>query len=231
MRRLEDFTNDELVQLDDAGFDALVEIECAHEGIPMLPDHPGEAPTKADDLEPTVTLHEVAGYSFLTHEDAIEVAELIGTKETATTGYVSGPSYTQKIRKTEKRVPDVTTSKAYSEEQANRIAARLERYESKSREWEAAHNEYEGIARKREKVRTRVHEAVRAAREYEERILRTRATFDRYLALADNDAHIAWRFFKQAYSSMAEDEKVRDMLRPADFVDEVEDSETVGSSA
>lgn len=221
MRRLDDYTNDELCQMSEQDVAHLVEVECAHAGAPLLPDHPGEAPAKSDDLAPTMTVHVVADHSFVTHEDATRVAELIGSIETADVGYVSGPSYSKKVRRVRRQTPSISTDAVYSEEQANRIAANLEHYEDQKSEWSRRKSEYDEAVEKREGVRSRVRTAISEAKDAEQHLLDARARFDRYLGLADNDHHIAWRFFANAYASMAEDEQIRDMLRPADFVDDL----------
>ena len=63
MRRYNEYTEQELIDLDKALIQKLIDYECALDGVPLMPPHPGPEPSKTE-ITPDMTVYAVAGLFF-----------------------------------------------------------------------------------------------------------------------------------------------------------------------
>lgn len=203
MKRLADLTKLELASLSDQEVKGLIDLECAHTGIPLLPDVP-VAPPKAG-LMPDLAMYQIDDMYFLSPEDANKVAALVVTMDRVEPHYIPGPGYEQYAKPILKGTyPEIDTKRVYSAATASAQGSALVQQKASKDEYDEAKKEYDDVVEKRGDVANGVHEAIRAARrEYARRnFLMTQ--YRRYLALAGGNSEIALGFLCDAYKDVGD---------------------------
>lgn len=195
MKTLDDHTLPELAALDEAAIDALIDLECAIAGVPMLPP----TPTPPEPLAAVydVTLYEIGGFRFRSREDAEHVAAAINGRLVASMGYdykVSG-SYVSDYEPVE-TVVQVRHDRTQACHDAQRSAKLA--HKALTDAYKAQQSEYDTIAEQRETVAERVRAAASSARSHAMQADRLREEFARYLELAQQDRRIALNFLRAA---------------------------------
>ena len=203
MKRLADLTKVELASLSDQEVNDLIDLECAHASIPLLPDAP-VAPTKAE-LLPDLAMYQIDDLSFLSHEDATKVAALVATMDRVEPHYIPGPGYEQYAKPISKGTyPDIATKRIYSGTAALGQGSLLVQQAARKKEYAEAKEAYDELVEKRGDVVNGVHEAIREAqREYARRSF-LMAQYRRYLKLADGNGEIALGFLCDAYEDVGD---------------------------
>jgi ElaB/YqjD/DUF883 family membrane-anchored ribosome-binding protein len=199
MKNFDDLTNEELTNLSSDEVNYYIDVECAEQGIKLLP--PGGPPTKpdkgttADDLE----LWQVADNYFRDREDAERVsAAIAASKSRVTLDYISGPSYRKKAVPATDSVSSINMIRVLSQERAAELSALIDEQERVLGEYNKRSTEYEKIVRERRNVvnsiRERIEKAAQKVRRKEE-LSRIAA---RYVELANGDKFMAARFLRRA---------------------------------
>lgn len=202
-----ELTEDQLAALSDVDVERYIDLACAEEGVRLLPEFNAVPPVQASD-GPDIVLHEVGGMFFRDVDDARQVARLASVCRRWAPEWIAGRGYSGGTEShyyvpAESEV-GVTDKKGYSKtfyevrravmDQSTRD---LKHYEEQKREWD-------GILGKRNEVRSRLWQAIEAARGTVNRRSRLRGEFARYLELADCDITIARRFLLKAYPDAQE---------------------------
>uniref|UniRef100_A0A6M3IZK9 Uncharacterized protein n=1 Tax=viral metagenome TaxID=1070528 RepID=A0A6M3IZK9_9ZZZZ len=194
LKRLEDYTNEELLALSSENIDILIDLECAHAGVQLLPDKP--VPVVGNEINPDIDVFEVKVESnyFANREDAAEVVDLISSKKRMHLGYVSGPSYKRKIKGPDISPIDIRISKIFSEDLWSRIGIETEMIESKRKEYDEKKKEYDHIVESRQEISGTVFNKISAARQEKHMFDMLCNEARRYLKLSLGDKEIAMRF-------------------------------------
>lgn len=190
---LDNMTPEDWGDLTDEGFDELVDLVCAHNGLSLLPPHYGEEPTKPE-VKREIVSWSIGGWEFESKEDAEAVAELVNGKKVVKTDYVRG--YRETAAVGWKRLEDVSPRKMEwgSVAEFARVEEDLNKYEERLAQWREAKELYNAAADERKMARDFVADRRREGLDYLSLERRIRRLFARYLELAEGDILTAHRF-------------------------------------
>jgi hypothetical protein len=200
MKTFEELTHDEIVALDDIGVERFVEIAIAAEGI-MPIDPPVPPSLEAEGIVRSVIGYQVGGsLVFANESDALQCAamSLLEEKYDYAIGYEH--KYLAPIAR-----PEVKKVVHFRQEDLSRIKDVLQRNKLKTEEFSRINSVYEKFLSKTSKIRNEIWETVNEHRRKERHLNSARATWRKYLDLADGDATVARRFFEKTY---ADDQEV-----------------------
>lgn len=196
METIDSFTESQLLALTDEDLEKYIALQCAVEGVALLPERP--VCPEPYVVKPDVETFEVCGIAFMNKADADEVAALVNSKPRAEFGYdrhystfFKGVTYEDKATV----APKGQLSQQMRDQHSIRIA---EAAESKKR-YEAAIKEYSHIADARDEIAGKIRETVGMARARQREREDYRAKFQRYVEIAEGNAHMALQFFDRAY--------------------------------
>jgi hypothetical protein len=187
----------ELINVTQDDISRYVDLACAEEGIPLLPEQAPIAPD-AEAVADDMTVYEIAGILFPRREDAQKVCDLVATLEHGSTNYISGPSYRQKYEPTEGDSVSVQTRRLLSPQKAASLKGAILVIERAKKEYQDTKKEYDRIVEARAEIVTRIDEAVRKAQSAQWRRDGLMKEYQRYLDLAQGIKTIALRFLEAA---------------------------------
>jgi hypothetical protein len=202
MKRLEDHTDEELVSLSQQQIQDLIDLECAHEGIPLLPEMPKKPEIKKP--EPDLTLYEVPDACFQNQEDANRVIDLMNSLPRMHQEYY-GKGYVKS-----KELETIRMKKEFSEEARIRTKAQTASANEAENRYEKEKKTYDDIANQRKDVIDKVTEAVNEAFYEFRKISQYKKQYTRYLQLSEGEKDIALNFMRAAHPG--EDEFIDKML-------------------
>jgi len=202
MKRLTDYTNEELRDLNQQQIEDLIDLECAHEGVPLLPEMPVKP--EVNKPQPDLTLYQVSGLYLKHKEDADRLIELINSMPRMEEKYYKEGYFD---REEMERVQEV---KVFSEDAKMRTKAQANAAKELEDQYRFAKKEYNKIAEQRKDIIDRVNDAVcNAFDEYnKEQVYKKQ--YARYLQLAEGEKDIALNFMKAAHPH--EDEYIEEIL-------------------
>lgn len=197
MKRLEEHSKAELLELTPEQINTLIDLECAHAGIRLLP----ELPEKPDlePPEPDVVIFNVEGATFVNLEDAQKVADLMSSLPRCR--YYT---WDNEGVKDENNPIVVQREKAFSPGHASRTANQKEEIKRRQKIYDDAKREFDKINNERKDIRESVHEALNVAQSERDRIDAYKREYDKYLGLANGDSEIAMNFLLKARNEETE---------------------------
>ena len=195
-KRVEDYTKEELVELNGDQVNNLIDLEIAYDGI-----IPAQAPTMAmpekPTIEKTVEMYEIHGLLFKDKEDAEAVVGLKVYEE----GYdYNGAGYNYKYIK-DLREPSVIKKMFYDKLAVDNLSEEIKEYNRLKDEYDSALGEYQKYTSKTSKIRDYVYETINGARQYMSDIKTAIDTYKKYLSLTDNDENVSIKLIKDAYKN------------------------------
>jgi hypothetical protein len=199
MKRIYDITDAEVLALTDEQINRFVDIECANEGVPLLPDYP-VAPEYDDEPAPDATVYGVSGVSgyFANQEQALSVIAALAGCEIVSVGYGS-PKVIKSRESWEEKPSTLTEVAAWSESGYDAQREVIENNKRKKAEYDSLLSDYRSALDKRNKTSSAVYSHIEEIRATESRRQVLAREFDRYKELADGDADIAVKFLLAAH--------------------------------
>lgn len=197
MKRINELTESELLELTDEQISNMVDYECAVEGVPMLPPHPGPAPF-VEKCKPDIDIYTVGGVYCATAEDAARILDAIANATTIfkTDGYSDDKRYIA-IPPGDYYYPKVEIEKGIS---ATAYAAWKDQ-NAGLKELIGAYKEqrstYDDAYKSREEIVQRVNNFISDARRNSYTRDCLRADFARYMELAEGNRRIALNFLEK----------------------------------
>jgi len=203
IKRLEDYTNSELLDLTNDEVEQLIDMECAHIGVRLLPDLPKKP--EVFKAERDATIFSVGGIEFLDPGEAQEVADFINTKRRAKTGHVPGPGYEPMLKGQENTdMVSMFTKSVYSEAFYNTIASQKAQADAQMKDYTDAKKDYDEIMKERTSITEDVLDHIKIARLERQRLDMLCNEARRYMSLALADKEIAKRFMLDARKEHAD---------------------------
>jgi len=198
MNRLHDHDGAELLALTEEQIETLIDLECAVQGVPLLPEVT-PTPPAAVEAEPDQLVHSVAGYYFRDKETADAVAEFIGKQPRLEDYYLNGRwSGPKGVRPDPEPSLTVSVTKFWTEAHYDKHRNALEEYKGAKEAYDLARKAYERVVEERSAVAAEVHSAIREARHARDTRAQIGSEFQRYLRLAEGDHDVALKFFLDA---------------------------------
>jgi len=195
MKRINELTEAELLALTDADAQNLIDYECALEGVPMLPPHPGPAPVKnAPPFD--AKAFEVGGVLVLDSEHAGRILDAITSGPLYKIEYSS--EHLVALREGDYDFPEIKTKAARSPEQWAEIKFDMGKYEAEKKEYDRLTKTYSDAMKERQSIIDTLRDAISDARERHYSREQLRSEFARYLELAEGNRQIALNFLDKA---------------------------------
>lgn len=200
MKRFEELSDEEIYELSGEDFDNLVDLECAHEGIPFLPDEPQKLTIK----EPNKDLR-VSSFGDINLTDPEEANELLiflnKLKSRVTTTYWTHSGY---LYKPATDPVEVRTRDEYSVHAGKMYEDEMKRIDAQKNEYEEEKARYDEISGKRQEIVSKITERQKEIADRKHLIERYLAEYRRYLALSEGEKQIALNFLKAAHPGSEE---------------------------
>lgn len=198
MKRVYDLTEEEILSLTEEQISHYVDVECALEGIKLIPQHPGPEPVN-EVPEKDHVAYEVVGLKFLNSEDANKVLQLISPMKIYESTYHRNYDlrYLKRIEPDDYNFPKVQMKKYYKEETATSISGLYEVYKKKKETWDKLKKEYDeatnGVEGIRKEIRNHIYDVTAHARQRSDLM----NEFNRYLSLSEDNPRIALNFLEK----------------------------------
>jgi hypothetical protein len=196
VQRFEDLKEPDLLALTNDQIVRWIDIECACNGVPLLPPKPVE-PTKVA-FTPNIQAFEVADLIFDSSADALRLVALLRELKVYRSEYVSGPHYERVLKLG--REFSIESKRYFTPEAWDAVKDEAAAYTRDFNIYTAAKKEYDAIVQVRARIVNGINEAIENAHQRENIRQRVRADFDRYLDLADGNRKIALAFLRAAWT-------------------------------
>jgi len=204
MKRLNEYTQVELANLSDQDTQNIIDIECAFEGVRLLPPRPTEYVSKV--FEPDAAVYEVGGFRFENQDDALKITEMLKTMKLISYTYDYNVGYDYNYIKDEVvDVPNISTKKVFSKEKYLEMKADMLNVKKEKDNYSSQMSLYNEIVKERKSVVDSVYEAINDAVDKETEKKRIIDQYNRYLTLADNNTTTAKTFLADALHMTVEE--------------------------
>jgi len=205
LKRIEEYTEEELLALTEEQQTMIIDLECAHEGIQLLPDEP-TAMVRPDNVGEDLTVYSLPAIYFTKHSDAKDIVDVIN--ERMMLGSYGELKYVNYLSLKYKFVPAtkemtidrISSEKIFSEERIKRAGDLIERYEAAQKEYKVEKEIYDRIAGQHKAITSALHTRISDAYAKKRKMLRLKAEARRYMELANGNIDIAKNFMVNAYS-------------------------------
>jgi hypothetical protein len=196
MKRLADYTNEELLALTEEQQKRLVELECAYQGIIITPD-PILQPVPEINIEPTIEAYEIFGLIFLRSEEAVAVSKM--AVMTTARNYNINSSKEWLEPKINNYNEGMKPRKFYNKTDLDKVTNLIKAQSRIEKENETALKEYKTAHEAVEKIELALYYAIHLAKIEAEEMRRAKEVYAKHLDLAEGNATIAEKFFRDAY--------------------------------
>ncbi len=196
MKPFNSLTQAELIALTEEQVKHYVDLACAEQGIPLLPDSAPVEPKPSH--APDMVVYLVGGVHFQRAQDAQDVADCIAAFNRFSLQYQgyrwSLPQYAQ----VDLTPVTVTEVKTYSETEINRVQASIEQFAKDKARYDEDRTAYNKVVEQRKTVIDEIQKEIEQAYSDKRKHDRMVADYNRYLELANGDRKIALRFLDNA---------------------------------
>jgi len=202
MKRYTDLDQAELIKLSDDEIETYISLECALEGVPLVP-HPGDAPERPK-LSPS-TFYQIEGCDlvFRTREDAEDAA---GKAAEIERHYYGGYNDGGVVLSLKTKTLIVSSVQLLSESDRESLDEDLAVWGDKHKAWEKDYKEWSNYQTKRKSIKNDVNAAVSDAKRQDLQRKQIGENWKTYLSLAGGDETLAKTFFVKAYGEEALEE-------------------------
>ncbi len=200
MKRMDSLTNEEILLIaeDPKQVADLIDLECAHLGLPLLPPDPGPKP-KAAEFAKDAPYYEVGSFMFASSESAVKVLELALAEGIYERDYRDGEHVLLPMKENSYKYPKIEKGSCYTPETYNQIKDEIAAAKKKVDAWEALRKDYDKALKERKVTSESFWNRVRFARNVIGDIADITARFNRYLELAGNNKEVALNFLMDGY--------------------------------
>lgn len=206
MKRLEEFTSEELLNLKDEEINDLIDLECAYAGVRLLPPCP--TAINISQIEPDTTVYETGYFTIGNKEDADKLLELLKTIDLVELIYDSQAGYDKKYIK--KRNADnirMENKKVFSVERFNLLKDELIKAAQDKAQYDKEKSLYNEILKERQDVSSLVYDTLNKIQQDEFKKQRIISQYNRYLTLSNGDTEVAKKFLSDVLHITPEEVK------------------------
>jgi len=199
MNEFSDLTDEQVFKLTPEQVEFYVNLECAKEGILLLPD---ERPIEPRLEKPPfdAVAFQVGDFCVANQSEAAKILEVLKSVKIIRLEYESATGYDSKvIKRLDTFTPEIKQISCYSQEMFAEIKKQLAEYNMAKNSYDRASREYNDIVTKRENAAKWIWERVEDVRERHNSQEKLLKEYNRYLVLANNDPGIALNFLQSAY--------------------------------
>jgi hypothetical protein len=204
MKPFHELTDFEKSQLFDGEIAFYINLECAREGVELLPPRAPIPPEKGD-FAGDIKIWTVAGYHFRDREQAVAVQAAILGNSPVDASYLPGSDYTRKTIGTYTPLVQVTEETWYSPERWVAVRDKVAKYDADMAVYKTELAEYQRIEQARSKIAGRITTDIDAAVCRIRKQDKMRSAIERYLALAQGNTETALEYLLKLYPHIEED--------------------------
>ena len=211
MNEFSDLTDEQVFKLTTEQVDFYVNLECAKEGVLLLPD---ERPIEPRLEKPPfdAVAFQVGDFYVSTADEATKILDALKSVRIIRLDYESATGYDSKVvKRLDSFTPEIKQIACYSQETFAEIKKQLTEYILAKNTYDRSVREYNDIVTKRDKVAEWIWnraEEVREKHTSQEKLLNE---YKRYLVLSNNDSEIALNFLQNAYK--LEDNQLEELTK------------------
>lgn len=194
MKRLNEMTNGELLELTDEEKTNLIDLECAHGGVALLPPLPEKV--EVSKPEKDMIIYEIPSFYLQNKDDADMIVDLVESRQMKMADYDWSGS--ERIFKEKSMEIKISCKKCYSKNT-------LDKYKSDNKEaleakkaYDTLKDLYNDIRSDRKDIVEDIYGKINEAWKEKSRKDSLQISFDRYLSLAENNATTALKFLRDA---------------------------------
>lgn len=204
MKRLEDYTREELINITDEEKKLLIEVEAMCEGvdIPEEPKYLEEQFVDSEDME--VYEVEVNDLVYTSMEEAEKVVSFLNSIARGKLDYEYANGYVHKYYKPVDDIAFAKTKRAYSYEKYRQIGKLLKANKNAKEVNDKLKSEYNDAVKGYNNIVAEVQEAIDNAVYEQQTEKRYKTTYARYIELANGDKEVAQKFFRNTYGGLDE---------------------------
>lgn len=199
LKRIADLNFDEVLKiaLHSEEYHRLIDFECAHLGISLLPDYPGSQPVVAE-FKPDLMIYKIGSWGFTTIEAAQAVFNAITSHNPCREVTSKGISVLKPITSDDYYWPKIESQPVFSEIEYESIKADAEFANLELSAWKEKKKEYDRVENERKDVVKAFSKKREHALKVTAGVLRIAQNLKRYLELAQGSYPIAIGFLKEA---------------------------------
>lgn len=199
LKRLEELTHDEIlaIKIGSDEYNTIIDLECAHAGISLLPPHPGPKP-ETEGSKPDGVLYKIGSLGFLKIEDAEEVVQLMITKGLWKTESQKGVYVIEQMLPNDYHFPEIKSTSAFTASGFANVKDAVTKQSALLAIWDESNRVYSAVLKEREGIVKEFNEKIEYAREVNYGIDQIKSNLKRYLTLAQGTYSIAVDFLKEA---------------------------------
>lgn len=199
MKRWFDYTDEELLQIytsDTETFKKLVDLECAHAGVPIDPPTLRAEPV-FEEVTPDLRLYRVGGFLFEDAYDANDLLEILRRAKLWKTVYDHSMRYAVELKPGDYEYPNVVDELVNSEELHLEIVSKKKLMEEKKLQWKEQFEKHTAIVTSREAATAPFYERIDFLLARENRKKLMLAKYKYYLELAEGNRKVALNFLEK----------------------------------
>jgi hypothetical protein len=206
-------TEEQLLALDYDQKQLIIDLECAQQGLPLLPDAPGPKP-EVTAIKEDSCVYDVAGVAVLVMEEAHEILAFLAKFPLVQRQY-SGPSYyINPLESDNYNYPKVAKIPTFTKTFLEQSKDLIKRNTQILAEWEKQEKEYKNAIADRKSIISELEDLIESARDSYYKREQLRSKFQRYLSLAKGDREVAVNFLKAVESLFDFPELETEFLTP-----------------
>ena len=205
MKRLEDYTREELINITDEEKKLLIEIEAMCEGveIPEEPKYLEEQFVDRPDME--VYEVEVDTLYYTSKEEAEKVVSFLNSTSRGRLDYKYENGYDRKYYEPVDGLVSAKAMRAYSYEKYHQIGQLLKANKKVKEVNDKLKSNYNDAIKGYNNIVAEVQEAIDEAIYAQQKEEHYKTAYARYIELANGDKEVAQKFFRNTYGSLDED--------------------------
>lgn len=197
VKRYDDFSREEMAVLTQDEVDRLIDIECAHLGVPLLFDLPPKPERVLPEKD--VTMFGVAGFYFQERSQALSVLDaILENGPIFRTTYDASVEVFEEVDENRYDFPNISPKTLCSRKEAAKLRSTAEAYSRAKEDWDALKKEWDDVKSRRSEVADAVRSRYREAVAWKQKDQELTALFSRYVDLSGGDKNTAMKFLVDA---------------------------------
>ena len=199
MERLEDMSFEALLNIIPGSpeYEYIIDLECAHAGVSLLPDNPGPKPM-APDVQPDGALYKLGDWRFNDIAAAQEILECILKHGIWLDSSIGGVHVMERMDQSHYNWPDIKSTKAFTPAAFDKIKDELIKIEAEQADWREKNEAWESVAKERQSIIDKFNKKHDYVVEVQTGISKIKNNLTRYITLAQGSYPIAITFLKEA---------------------------------
>lgn len=194
--RFLDLAVGEKLKLTDGGVEKFIDLECAFEGVKLIPCPEVPVKPEVEEKETYYQIGFVSDLQFKNMADAEKVVELLKTCQMVGTSYLGDYNYISRVKNFDKQI-NVHSAYSKGDIEANKKA--IEVYKRRKESYAELKKEYDKELELKTNIEDKIWDEINHLRGIKQMQDDMIATYQKYYAMAKEDSAVAMLFLRNAY--------------------------------